>query len=111
MFKRLSKKNLTVALLYAIGFIFLISVSPDSLPVWALVLPFIYAFVVVYLTAKMLSEGASSLSTHKQVISISLATTVTLILVLGSLHQLNSKDILIAFGITVVLVFYLRRLG
>lgn len=83
-------------------------VSPESLPVAALTVPFLLVFITVYLIGMTLAR-----LTHinaAQLIATITAVFVTLMLVLGSLHQLTIRDVLLGVAIIGLLTMYLRRL-
>lgn len=103
------RNGIGLALLYVLGFVLLLFTSPQRLPIIVLIVPFLYVFGTVFLTVVYIGSllgrkrGVRLLAT---VISI----FVVLIFVLGSMHQLDSKDILISLFITVLLGWYIIKL-
>jgi len=97
----------TLILCYAGGLVFFAVSSPDSLPIGLLILPFIYAFFIVYLTVLTLSDIAGK--RHSTFVPLLIAATSVLILILGSLRQLTLRDIALSIVIVTLLSWYISK--
>jgi len=97
-----------LALLYLFGIIFFMNTNPEELPLLALVVPFIYIFTVMYLTILLLCR----LLAVKSAVFVSMVVSVfgVLLLVLGSLHQLTVRDVVISIALTCLLTWYVIRI-
>lgn len=108
--KSFRKQLITLVALYMIGTLFLIFTNPQDLPLPLLILPFVYAFIVLFLTIR---TGVSFFSGNKSLgTSISLVVTIFVVmsLILASIRQLSARDLLISFAITVLLGWYLVKI-
>ncbi len=95
--------------LYAVGIIFFLTSSPNNLPLPVLVAPFLYIFICGYLTLAFIFAKLMHNSSKSKVLAAIIAAGLTLLLLLSSLHQLTARDILIALGIAVILVWYMHK--
>lgn len=103
------KQLLTLVILYLVGFVFLAFTDPRNLPLPLLILPFIYVFITIFLTTKLL---ITSLARNRGLgISVGLTVTIFIVLtlILASIRQLSSRDVLISLALTVILSWYLVK--
>jgi hypothetical protein len=107
--KQYRKQAIILAALYAAGAIFFFNTSPDKLPLLLLILPFLYIFLVLYLTVLL----ACRLLQVKNTVFVALVISVfgVLLFVLGSLHQLTLRDVIISLALTSVLTWYATRVS
>ncbi len=104
------KQLITLLALYIIGAVFLVLTNPQKLPLPLLILPFLYAFIVLFLTIR---TGINFFSGNKNLgTSVSLVITIFIVvsLILASIRQLSARDLLISFAITVLLGWYLVKI-
>ncbi len=102
------KQLVILLLLYIGGLIFFMNTNPQELPLLLLVLPFLYLFVVFYLSILFVCR----LLRVKSAVFVSLVIAVfgVLLLVLGSLHQLTLRDVIISVALTCLLTWYVVRI-
>lgn len=107
------KKRITVlAALYILGIILLMFTKPDGLPLIGLLLPFVYLFVVVYLTVELFARRGFRINPRfSKTIAIISSIFVSLLLVMRSITQLTLRDILLSVGIAGILTWYIVKLG
>jgi hypothetical membrane protein len=76
-----------------------------------LVLPFIWLFVVLFMTTFWLARKRfHALSDRRAIMTAGVVATLpVLLLVFQSVHQLSIKDVLLAVGLIIVTTFYLSR--
>lgn len=106
--KKHRKQAIILALLYLFGFIFFMNTNPEELPLLLLVVPFVYIFLVLYLTILFICR----ILQVKSAIFVSLVVSVfgVLLFVLGSLHQLTIRDLVISLTLTCLLTWYVVRI-
>lgn len=109
--KNIIKTLSLVVLLYLPGILFFAMTSPERLPVGLYILPFLYIFVCAYVTARFVLVSLGGNSKYTKLLSITIAALLTLLLLLGSLQQLSSRDVLLLLGIGIIFVWYIRRLS
>ncbi len=100
------KKLIVVSLLFLSFLLFLVTTNPIKLPVGWLILPFIWIFLIIFLSL-------SSLIVKKRARRYSLAATIaaaiTLTLVLSSINQISAKDIALILTLTLLAIFYISK--
>jgi hypothetical protein len=103
------KSALTLLLLYIGGLLFFMNTNPERLPLLLLIVPFIYIFAVLYLTILFVCR----LLAVKSAAFVSLVISIfgVLLFVLGSLHQLTLRDLIISVALTCLLTWYVIRLN
>lgn len=106
--KRIPKQFFVLLFFWVITFGFFIFTSPQELPIYVLVVPFLLLYISSYIGMRYFA-GVVGLK-QKQLIAHITATFVTVLLLLGSLHQLSFRDIAISLLIVTVLVWYMRRI-
>jgi hypothetical protein len=109
MFKTKWHYLLTVLGLYGFGTIFLITTSPDNLPVALLIAPFIYIFICLYLTTLLIVGFLGSWIRHSRIAAGIVAIVGTLLLLLSSLHQLTARDVILSMSVTLIVMWYLQK--
>jgi c-di-AMP phosphodiesterase-like protein len=107
-----SRKRFILAIIifvFMIGLLF--GTNPNSLPLLLLLGPFILLFLSLYLFMQLiLDRFVSNLSKHaRRGLSATLAALPVLLLVLQSISQLTSRDLLITVGLIALLLFYFRK--
>ena len=102
------KQLIVLALLYLGGIVFFMNTNPQELPLLMLILPFAYLFITFYLTILFVCR----LFRVKSAVFVSLVIAVfgVLLLVLGSLHQLTIRDVIISVALTCLLTWYITRI-
>lgn len=103
------KQIIVLAALYVLGMVFFMTTSPADLPLLLLVAPFIYIFVVLYLTVLFLCQILKV--RQAKVIAMIISVFGVLLFLLGSLHQLTLRDALISLALTVTLTWYITRVS
>lgn len=82
--------------------------NPENLPLLLLVLPFLYLFATAYLTVLLVCRVLGV----KSAVFVSLVVAIfgVLLFVLGSLHQLTLRDVIISLALTALLTWYVIRI-
>lgn len=106
--KKHRKQAIILALLYLFGVVFFMNTNPEELPLLLLIFPFAYIFGVLYLTILFLCRVLQV----KSAVFVSLVVSVfgVLLFVLGSLHQLTVRDLVISLALTCLLTWYVIRI-
>jgi len=106
--KRYRTQAVVLGVLYLLGFIFFLNTNPAELPLLLLVIPFMYIFAVVYMTVLLVC----GLLRVKSAVFVSLVMSIfgVLLFVLGSLHQLTLRDVMISLALTSLLTWYVIRI-
>lgn len=102
------KQALLLVGLYLIGLLFFMNTNPSDLPLLLLILPFGYIFAVLYLTILFVCRVLRVRSAVLVALIISIFGV--LLFVLGSLHQLTVRDLLISVALTSLLTWYIVRI-
>lgn len=99
-----------LALVYAAGPLFFMLTDPEKIPLPLLILPFLWLFVVVFLSTKLVLQHRTK-ATKKQTLIVSslLACLLVLLFVFQSIHQLTIRDVLISLAIIGIAAVYLLR--
>ncbi len=105
------RKVFTLFLLYLVGWLFFTMISPEQLPIVLLVVPFIYIFATVFYTALVAQEFIFPQMKKRRIVSFILALFLVLMLVLHSLHQLTSRDLLLGAAATILLTWYVSKIN
>lgn len=102
------QKLFLLVLLIVIGSIFFSYTSPTEVPIYVLVLPFMYLFMLFYLLISVLLD----LFTKNMGASIPMIVSglILLMIILGSLHQLGVKDIVLSLVLMLLLGWYILKL-
>lgn len=87
----------------------LLTTNPQTLPAVVLILPFIFVFLIVFLTILSLGSGYKVLGAKLVRIAVFGAAFSTLILILQSLGQLTLRDVLTILALTLIAYFYMTR--
>ena len=106
--KKHRKQAIILGTLYAVGVIFFMYTNPAELPLLLLIVPFVYIFVVLYLSILFLCRVLQV----KSAVFVSIVVSVfgVLLFVLGSLHQLTVRDLIISLALTCLLSWYVIRI-
>lgn len=108
---QLGIKVMIFGALYAFGPLFFILTSPESIPLVFVVVPFLWLFTVLFVTAWMLLNKVKLFESPRRriVLSGALSTLPVLMLVLASIRQLSIRDVLLTLGILFLLGIYMSR--
>lgn len=108
LIKQHRKQAVTLVLLYLFGLVFFMNTNPEELPLLLLIIPFAYIFAVLYLTILFICR----LMRVKSEVFVALLVSIfgVLLFVLGSLHQLTVRDVLISLALTGMLTWYVTRI-
>ncbi len=105
-----TKRYVPLTLLYVSGPVFFLLTDPHNLPLPLLVLPFLWLFTVIFVTAHKILGLRKDISGRKLVIVAGVIATIPVLLALfQSIHQLSLKDVLISTGIVLFAAWYLMR--
>lgn len=96
-------------LLLILGALFFMNTSPSEVPIYVLTLPFIYFFILVYVTVSVVQDLFSR--DIAAPIPLIVSALTLLMLILGSLHQLGAKDITLSLVLMVLLGWYIHKLS
>jgi len=114
-FMHKAKNQVRVSLLAVIILIgFLLFTNPNDLPILLLVTPILLLFV--FLTSsisaalKVLHKNPASNPSGVSVYAVTFSFVACLALLLRSIDQLNSKDILLIILLFIVSIFYIRHI-
>ncbi len=102
------KQILGLMILYVAGIAFFSLTNPDELPLFVLIIPFLYIFGVLYLTILFVCRFMSLRSSG--LVSLIISIFGVLLFVLGSLHQLTVRDVIISLALTFILTWYVMRI-
>ncbi len=96
------------AVVLIFGLFFFLNTNPGEVPIYVLIIPFVYFFVLTYLATSvgqdLLRKKVSS------TIPLIFSCLMLLMLVLGSLHQLGAKDIILSLVLMVLLGWYILKI-
>lgn len=111
---QIKKQNMgrifVLSLVYASGPLFFMLTDPEKIPLPLLILPFLWLFVVVFLSTKLILQRKTKASKKQiAIISVSLACLLVLLFVFQSIHQLTIRDLLISLAIIGTAGVYLLR--
>lgn len=107
------RRILILLALYGSFLIFLLSTDPRKLKVGWLILPFLWVFACLFLTAVYLIDWLSPRHSHtrRQTLIASLFAAVpAVMLLLDSVDQLTLKDGLLIGGMATLGVFYVNKI-
>lgn len=95
--------------LYLSGPAFILLTKPQDLPLPILVFPFIWLFVVLFVSVWLLFRTRQL--PRKQIVLVSgiVATTLVLLAVFQSIHQLTIRDVLLSLGLVSLAAVYMLR--
>jgi hypothetical protein len=107
LYKKLNNFILPIILVLITG-VFFIFTSPFELPLLLLVVPFVLLFVTIYVVTRtvVVQLGVR----NPQLIALTMAVFSVVLLLLGSLHQLSFRDIVLSIAIVVLLTWYIRKM-
>ena len=104
-----SKQLVVITLVYVSGLCFFALTNPNKLPLVALIVPFVYMFLVFNLTIRYLGHRLGI--TRANFIALLLSTLGVLLFILGSLHQLTLSDAIISLALSLMVGWYISRLS
>lgn len=104
-------KIIALLALYAVGPIFMSVTNPQTVPLVLLIVPFLWAFLALFVTSWLVLGRVGILSHGRRRLLLSGigATLPVLLLVLNSIHQLTMRDFLIVITILTIITIYLSR--
>ena len=90
------KRSWMPILLFGGLYVFLMSTNPHKLPIGWLLLPFLWIFVAIFYSLRIFLRVIRRRKKSKNSTTLALigATLPTLLLILGSINQLTTKDVL-----------------
>lgn len=96
--------------LYIFGPLFFMFTDPNALALPLLILPFIWLFAVIYMSAHLILKfKTKATKKQSQIISSLSASLVVLLCVFQSIHQLSIRDVAISVAIIGIAALYLLR--
>lgn len=103
-------KFMLIFCVYAFGPVFIATTNPDNLPLVLLIVPFLWLFLVLFLSTMYILRYRTS-ATKRQVIMVSslVASLIGLLAVFQSIHQLSIRDVLLSLGIVGLAALYMLR--
>lgn len=104
---KLSKPTIAIVVMLLGAVIFFLSVNPGDLPLVALIGPFIYVFVFLFLCFYQLFKFFRF--NNLKLASLIPTILIAVLLVMSSLHQITIKDVIIGVTLTVILSWYITR--
>jgi FlaA1/EpsC-like NDP-sugar epimerase len=101
-------------LMYVILLIFLAFTNPSKLPIYVIIVPIVWLFVCMSFTAHLLiGKFQKDKDTHKRrnlIYSAGFSGLICTVILLRSVDQLNSKDVLLVVIFLAVASFYAGKL-
>jgi hypothetical protein len=114
MAKTRLRRPLTLVVLYAGFLTFLFSTDPRKLAISWLILPFLWLYFSLFLTAIYAIDWLSADHRHNRrqtVVAMLAAAIPTTMLLLDSVDQLTVKDSLLIFGLGGLALFYASKIS
>lgn len=106
------KRIIRLFILYGVGIFVLTTTKPDGWPLVALLIPFFYLFVVLYLSFELLIRRGFHLSERlSKTVAFIISIFITLLMVMRSITQLTIRDILLSVSIATILTWYIVKLS
>ncbi len=105
---KLSKPTIAIGVMLLGAVIFFLSVNPGDLPLVALIGPFLYLSVFLFLCFYQMSKLFRF--NNLKLTSLILTILTVVLLVMSSLHQITIKDIVLSVTLTAILTWYITRL-
>ncbi len=112
MAKSRIKKFVLLALMYTSFFVFLFTTNPNKLAIGWLIAPFVWLFIILFLTALLIIDWLTPLARFQQrrlSLAALIAIVPTLILLLDSINQLTLKDGLLIAVFGAIASFYAAK--
>jgi len=104
------KKYTGYVVLYLSGPVFIALTNPDTLPLPLLVLPFLWLFVVLFVTVRLYLGRLTRVNARQTALIAGFTATLPVLLVVfQSIHQLSIRDVLLSLGLVVVAAIYMLR--
>lgn len=97
--------------LYAFGPAFLTLTNPESIPIALVTVPFIWAFVTIFVTVWLLLRRSKLLSKGRRRLLLAGVTAAlpVLVMVLRSIRQLTVGDVLLVIALLILVSFYVSK--
>lgn len=108
--KSYKKQLILLGALYIIGLLGLLFTNPQNLPLPLLIAPFVYAFITLFLSVRLVVSVFSGSKSLGASVGLIVSIFVVLCLILASIRQLSARDLLISLTITVILSWYLVKI-
>ncbi len=108
--KQYKKQLVTLVGLYLVGILFLLFTNPRHLPLILLIVPFVYAFITLFCTVRLITLIFTNNNALANSVGITVSIFVVLSLILASIRQLSARDLLISLALTVILSWYLVKI-
>lgn len=101
---------LLIGLLYVSGPLFFSATDPKSLPLPLLVLPFLWLFSCLFITAWIILSRFKQVNRRQAVmVSGTIASIPVLLALFQSIHQLSIRDVLLSVGLVMLAALYMLR--
>ncbi|MFZ1483642.1 MAG: hypothetical protein WAS36_01370 [Candidatus Saccharimonadales bacterium] len=109
----LTKKNpssyIVLLLPWAAFLLFMSTTHPATLPVYALLIPFVLLGLAVYVTLRMLMSKLMGQSKHQKIVTILITLFLVTCVGLQSVGQLTFRDFLTVLFLALLGYFYVYR--
>ena len=105
----MNKKTIRLSLLAAILLALLLTTSPQKLPSFVLMLPFVMFFTLVFYATKWIALKRPAIAARASRLAVLCASLPTLLVVLLSLGQLTIRDVATTAALFVLSYFYIAR--
>ncbi len=107
------RNGVMLTALYIVGPLFILTTNPDDLPLLLLLMPFVFLFATVFVTVLLIGRKLGFLKgiddRRQYALTALIAAIPMLLAVFQSLHQLSIRDVIIAVGLIVGMIFYISR--
>jgi hypothetical protein len=104
------KKSLIVISVCLLGLIILFSLTdPNRLPSFVLIVPFVLIFVSIFTGLLIIMSNSVLVGKRARIIAAMCASVPTALLIMQSIGQLTSRDILTIFALFMLAFFYVSR--
>ena len=103
------QRLIVLVLTYVVGLLFFALTNPSKLPLVVLIVPFVYIFITLYATIHYM--GRRLVLKRTRLIALILSTLGVLLFILGSLHQLTLRDVIISLILSLVMSWYVARVS
>jgi hypothetical protein len=101
-------KLILLVILLVFGVFFFLGTNPSEVPIYVLIVPFIYFFTLFYLLTSQIQDLLNN--NMGPSIPLIVSSLILLMIILGSLHQLSAKDIILSLVLMLLLGWYIRKL-
>ena len=112
MKRRFAKRVLPLTVLYCGLLVFLLTTNPHNLPIGWLLVPFVWAFVTLFMTFRAVLPVLWKTAPWRRIngFAAALAFIPVVLLILDSINELTPRDVLLVSCFTIIAMFYISRL-